>query len=91
MWFRSWGGCIWTVIQGGQEIFDLHSYRVITRRKIIKIQISKSILNHVKKMDAHDKVTSLNSRIEWESYIIITRLYEWNMKVNITKKKRGLY
>ena len=75
----------------GHEIFFIHSHRVITRRKIIKIPISKSILNHVKKMDAHDKVTSLNSRIEWESYIIITRLYEWNMKVNITKKKRGLY
>ena len=58
----------------GHEIFFIHSHRVIKIIKIIEIPISKPIIKHVKKMAAHDKVTSLNSRTERDSYIIITGL-----------------
>ena len=46
-------------IKGGHDIFDLHSHRVITRRNIIKIPISKAIIKYIEEMASHDKVTSL--------------------------------
>ena len=44
-------------IQGGNEIFYLHSHRVITRRKIIEIKIPKEKIKHIEEMAARDKVT----------------------------------
>ena len=46
-------------IQGGNDIFDQQSNRVITRQKTIEIPISKEIIKHLKKMAARDKVTSV--------------------------------
>ena len=47
------------MIQGGPDIFDPHSHRVITRWNIIEIKTNKAIINHVKEMDAQGKVTLL--------------------------------
>ena len=44
-------------IQGGHEMFDLHSHRVNTRRKIIEIPILKAIIKHIEEMVAYDNVT----------------------------------
>ena len=46
-------------IQGGHEIFDLHSHRVIKIRKMIEITILRAIIKHIEEIGAHDKVTSL--------------------------------
>ena len=46
-------------IQGGHAIFDLHSHRVIKRRKIIEITIPREIIKHVEEMVDCDKVTLL--------------------------------
>ena len=34
-------------IQGGLEIFDIHSHRGITRQKNIEITITKEIIKHI--------------------------------------------
>ena len=39
------------------DIFDLHSHRAITRRKIIKIPIPRAIIKHFEKMAACEKST----------------------------------
>ena len=49
----------WKNIQGGNEIFYPHSHRIITRWKLIKITIPKTIIKHVEEMAACDKVTFL--------------------------------
>ena len=67
-------------MQGGHDRFDLHSHRVITRRKNIETTIPKEIIKHIEEMSTHEKITSLKSIIEWESYMITTGLQEWNMK-----------
>ena len=46
-------------IQGGSDIFDLHSHKIITRRKNIEIKIPKTILKRIEEMAASEKVTSL--------------------------------
>ena len=50
-------------IQGGHEIFDIHSHRFITRRKIIEIPIPKAMIKHIEEMVADEKSTLLKLKI----------------------------
>ena len=58
---KIYGIQLWSLekIQGGHDIFDPHSHGVITRRKIIEIPITKTIINNVDKMAARDRFTLL--------------------------------
>ena len=49
-------------IQGGHEIFDLQSHRVITKQKMIHISIPREIIKHIEEMSASDRVTLLKFR-----------------------------
>ena len=44
-------------IQGGHNIFHLHSHIVITRWKIIEIPIPKATIKHIEEISGRDKVT----------------------------------
>ena len=46
-------------IQGGHEIFYLHSHIVITIWKIIEITIPKELIKQIREMATHDKVKFL--------------------------------
>ena len=44
-------------IQSGNNIFDLHSHKVITRHNIIETPTIKAIIKHIEEMAARDNAT----------------------------------
>ena len=67
-------------IQGGHDIFDIHSHRVITKRNVIEIPIPEAIIKHIELMAACEKVTSLKLKnsvgVRSDNYCIAVVEYE---------------
>ena len=46
-------------LQGGHKILDIHTHRVVTRRKVIPIPVTKLVIQHIEDWAKRDKVKSL--------------------------------
>ena len=72
-------------IQGGHEIFDLHSQRVITRWNIFEIKIPKAIIKHIEETADHDRLKSLKFKNRAE--VVYGNYWISGVKHEDTKKK----